>query len=133
MNIHLSTSAMYPNIFLMSFLQQSTGADVNQELFRGFATTAAAREGHSVLLDMLLKAGASQSACEGAFLEACLYGQAEAAELLICSEMMGPDVAKHALVSASCRGFVDVVTALVKVCVGSFGTINFLLGAICVK
>lgn len=92
----------------------STGADVNQELFRGFATTAAAREGHCVLLDMLLKAGASQSACEGAFLEACLYGQAEAAELLICSEMTGPDVAKHALVSASCRGFVDVVTTLVK-------------------
>lgn len=133
MNIHLSTCAMYTNIFLMSFLLQSTGADVNQELFRGFATTAAAREGHCVLLDMLLKAGASQSACEGAFLEACLHGQAEAAELLICSEMMGPDVAKHVLVSASCRGFVDVVTALVKVCIGSFGTINFLLGAICVK
>ena len=42
-------------------------------------------------------------------------------------------MAKHALVSTSCRGFVDVVTALVKVCVGSFGTINFLLGAVCVK
>ncbi|KAJ6376698.1 hypothetical protein OIU76_025781 [Salix suchowensis] len=33
----------------------SAGADVNQELFRGFATTAAAREGHCVLLEMLLK------------------------------------------------------------------------------
>lgn len=101
-----------------AFLLQSAGADVNQELFRGFATTAAAREGHCVLLEMLLKAGASQSACEDAFLEACLCGQAKAAELLICLEIMGPDVAKHALVSASCRGFVDVVTTLIKVCIG---------------
>ncbi|KAJ0049616.1 hypothetical protein Pint_14791 [Pistacia integerrima] len=92
----------------------SAGADVNQELFRGFATTAAAREGHFVLLDMLLKAGASQSACEDALLEACLWGQAKAAELLICSEMTGPNVAHHALVSASCRGFVDVVATLIK-------------------
>ncbi|KAK0587176.1 hypothetical protein LWI29_018702 [Acer saccharum] len=92
----------------------SAGADVNRELFRGFATTAAAREGHIVLLDMLIKAGASQSACEDALLEACLWGQAKAAELLICSEMTVPDVAKHALVSASCRGFVDVVETLIK-------------------
>ncbi|XP_011040607.1 PREDICTED: ankyrin-3-like isoform X1 [Populus euphratica] len=92
----------------------SAGADVNQELFRGFATTAAAREGHCVLLDMLLKAGASHLACEDALLEACLCGQSKAAELLICSEMTGPDVAQHALVSASCRGFVDVVTTLIK-------------------
>ncbi|KAJ0104706.1 hypothetical protein Patl1_17385 [Pistacia atlantica] len=92
----------------------SAGADVNQELFRGFATTAAAREGHFVLLDMLLKAGASQSACEDALLEACLWGQAKAAELLICSDMTGPNVAQHALVSASCGGFVDVVATLIK-------------------
>ncbi|KAK9274440.1 hypothetical protein L1049_021687 [Liquidambar formosana] len=92
----------------------SAGADVNQELFRGFATTAAAREGHCVILDMLLKAGASQSACEDALLEACLCGQHKAAELLICSEMTGPDVTQHALVSASCRGFIDVVNALIK-------------------
>lgn len=81
-------------------------AYVNQELFRGYATTAAAREGHCVLLDM--KAGASQLACEDALLEACLCGQAEAAELLFCSEMTG-------LASASCRGFVDIVAALIKV------------------
>ncbi|RVW14803.1 Ankyrin-3 [Vitis vinifera] len=92
----------------MHFQQNSTvtlsaGADVNQELFRGFATTAAAREGHCALLDMLLKAGASQSACEHALLEACLCGQARAAELLIRSEMIGPSVAQHALVSASSR------------------------------
>lgn len=86
------------------------------ELFRGYATTAAAREGHCALLDMLLKAGASKLACERALMEACLSGQAGAAELLICSEMIGPDVAQHALVSASCRGFVDVVSELVKVC-----------------
>lgn len=94
---------------------------MNQELFRGFATTAAAREGHCVLLDMLLKAGASQLACEDALLEACLCGQAKASELLICSEMTGPDVAQQALVSASCRGFVDVVTTLIKVQIEYFG------------
>ncbi|KAK4741258.1 hypothetical protein SAY87_024846 [Trapa incisa] len=92
----------------------SAGADVNQELFRGFATTAAAREGHSAVLDMLLKAGASRSASEDAILEASLYGQAEATELLISSEMVGPHVAKRALVSACCRGFVGVVSALIK-------------------
>ncbi|XP_021892850.1 ankyrin-3-like [Carica papaya] len=92
----------------------SAGADVNQQLFRGFATTAAAREGHCLILDMLLKAGASQSACESALVEACLYGHAKAAELLMCSEMTGPDVAQHALVSASCRGFIGVVNTLIK-------------------
>lgn len=64
---------------------------------------------------MLLKAGASQSACEDALLEACLWGQAKAAELLICSGMIGPNVGQHALVSASCRGYVDVVATLIKV------------------
>lgn len=92
----------------------SAGADVNVELFRGYATTAAAREGHCAILDMLVKAGASKLACERALMEACLSGQAEAAELLICSEMIGPDVAQHAIVSASCKGFVDVVSKLVK-------------------
>lgn len=102
-------------LFHYFFLVQSAGADVNQELFRGFATTAAAHEGHCALLEMLLKAGASQSACEHALLEACLCGQARAAELLICSEMIGSSVAQHALVSASCRGYVDVADTLIKV------------------
>ncbi|XP_077248395.1 uncharacterized protein LOC143888009 isoform X2 [Tasmannia lanceolata] len=93
----------------------SAGADVNQELFRGYATTAAAREGHCELLDMLLKAGASQSACEDALLEASLCGQAKASELLIRSDMTRPDAAAHALISASCRGFLDVVTTLNRV------------------
>ncbi|KDP25227.1 hypothetical protein JCGZ_20383 [Jatropha curcas] len=92
----------------------SAGADVNQELFRGFAATAAAREGHCVLLDMLLKAGTCRSACEDALLEACLCGQVKAAELLLHSDMVGPDVVKHALVSVSCRGFVDVAKTLIK-------------------
>ncbi|KAL5726745.1 hypothetical protein ACHQM5_000011 [Ranunculus cassubicifolius] len=92
----------------------SAGANVNQELFRGYATTAAARQGHCELLDMLLKAGASQLACEDALLEACLCGQVQAAKLLICSETMGPHVAAHALVSASCKGYVDVVSTLIE-------------------
>ncbi|KAF8379815.1 hypothetical protein HHK36_029264 [Tetracentron sinense] len=43
-----------------------------------------------------------------------LLTKAKAAELLICSEMMGPDVAQHALVSASCKSFEDVATTLIK-------------------
>lgn len=96
-------------------LLQAAGAYVNQELFRGYATTAATREGHCDLLGLLLKAGSSQLACEDALLEASLCGQAKAAELLICSEMTRPDAAAHALVSATCRGFVDVVRVLIKV------------------
>ncbi|GLJ55644.1 hypothetical protein SUGI_1195080 [Cryptomeria japonica] len=92
----------------------SAGSDVNQKLFRGYATTAAAREGHHQLLGLLLKAGASQPACEDALLEACLYGQPKAAELLISSEMTRPDVSAHALVYASCRGFIDIVAILIK-------------------
>lgn len=99
----------------MSFWLQSAGADVNQELFRGFATTAAAREGHYILLHMLLKAGASRSACEDALLEACLCGQSKAAKLLIRSKMTGPNVEQQALLSVSCRGFVDVAKTLVEV------------------
>lgn len=92
----------------------SAGADVNQELFRGYATSAAAREGHCDILRMLLKAGASQLACEDALFEASLCGQAKAAKLLICSDMTRPDAAAHALVSACSRGFVDVVNVLIK-------------------
>ncbi|KAH9303065.1 hypothetical protein KI387_014648, partial [Taxus chinensis] len=92
----------------------SAGADVNQKLFRGYATTAAAREGHHQVLGMLLKAGASQAACEDALLEACRHGQTKAAELLISSEMTRPGVSVHALVYASCRGFVDIVATLIK-------------------
>eukprot|EP01018_Ginkgo_biloba_P031804 Gb_08320 [translate_table: standard] len=92
----------------------SVGADVNQKLFRGYATTAAAREGHHQVLGILLKSGASQLACEDALLEACLYGQTKAAELLISSEMIRPAASVHALVHASCRGFVDIVATLIK-------------------
>ncbi|XP_020083915.1 ankyrin repeat domain-containing protein 17-like isoform X1 [Ananas comosus] len=90
------------------------GADVNQKLFRGYAATAAAREGHCDILEVLLKAGASQPACEDALLEASLFGEAEAVQLLISSEMVRLDSAAHAIVTASSRGFVDVVAALIK-------------------
>ena len=95
---------------------QSAGADVNQKLFRGYATTVAAREGHHQLLGLLLKAGASQPTCEDALLEACRYGQAKAAELLINSEMIRHEAAAHALVYSSCRGFVEIVSILIKAC-----------------
>ncbi|GLT54707.1 hypothetical protein SLA2020_278860 [Shorea laevis] len=92
----------------------STGADVNQKLFRGFATTAAVREGHFEILEILLKAGASQPSCEEALLEASCHSRARLAELLMGSDMIRPHIAVHALVTACCRGFVDVVDTLMK-------------------
>ncbi|XP_002509549.2 ankyrin repeat domain-containing protein 50 [Ricinus communis] len=92
----------------------SVGADVNQKLFRGFATTAAVREGRLEILEILLKAGASQPACEEALLEASCHGQARLVELLMSSDLIRPHVAVHALVTACCRGFVDVVDTLAK-------------------
>ncbi|KAF6166885.1 hypothetical protein GIB67_020319 [Kingdonia uniflora] len=92
----------------------SVGADVNQKLFRGYATTAAAREGHLEILEILLKGGASQSACEEALLEASCFGRARLAELIMGSDMIRPHVAVHSLVTACCRGFVDVVDTFMK-------------------
>ncbi|XP_012483941.1 uncharacterized protein LOC105798430 isoform X1 [Gossypium raimondii] len=92
----------------------SVGADVNQKLFKGFATTVAVREGYLEILKILLKAGASQPACEEALLEASCHGQARLAELLMGSDLIRPHVAIHALVTACCRGFVEVVDALMK-------------------
>ncbi|KAE8656336.1 Protoporphyrinogen oxidase [Hibiscus syriacus] len=92
----------------------SVGADVNQKLFKGFATTVAVRESHLEILKILLKAGASQAACEEALLEASCHGQARFAELLMGSDLIRPHVAIHALVTACCRGFVEVVNALTK-------------------
>ncbi|RWR72037.1 ankyrin-3-like protein [Cinnamomum micranthum f. kanehirae] len=92
----------------------SVGADVNQKLFRGFATTAAVREDHLEILAILIKAGASQLACEEALLEASCHGRPRLAELLMGSELIRPHIAVHALVTASCRGFVDVVDTLIK-------------------
>ncbi|KAJ9152758.1 hypothetical protein P3X46_026287 [Hevea brasiliensis] len=92
----------------------SVGADVNQKHFRGFATTAAVREDRIEILEILLKAGASQPACEEALLEASCHGQARLVELLMCSDLIRPRVAVHALVTACCRGFADVVDTLTK-------------------
>lgn len=88
---------------------------MNQKLFRGYATTIAVREGHLEILDILLKTGASQPACEEALLEASCHGQATLAELLMGSDLIRPHVVVHALVTACCRGFVDVVDTLIKV------------------
>ena len=88
---------------------------MNQKLFKGFATTVAVREGHLEILEILLKAGASQPACEEALLEASCHGQARLAELLMGSDLIRPHVAVHALVTACCRGFVEVVETLMKV------------------
>lgn len=94
---------------------QNVGADVNQKLFRGYATTAAVREGRTDVLVMLLKAGAAQPACEEALLEACFHGKAKLAELLMATDLVRPHIAVHALVCACSRGFVDVVDTLIKV------------------
>ncbi|GAB2278559.1 hypothetical protein Dimus_013236 [Dionaea muscipula] len=89
-------------------------ADVNQKLFRGYATTAAVREGHLEILEILLKAGASQPACEEALLEASYHGRARFVELLMDSDLIRSHISVHALVTACCRGFKDVVDALMR-------------------
>lgn len=94
---------------------QGAGAQVNEQLFKGYATTAAAREGHNAALDLLLRAGAGQEAVEEALLEACLFGQVKAAELLIATDLTRLDILAQALVHASSRGLVDVVATLIKV------------------
>ncbi|XP_027151183.1 ankyrin-2-like isoform X1 [Coffea eugenioides] len=105
----------------------SAGADVNQKMFRGYATTAAAREGHIEILKMLISGGAAQSACEEALLEACYLGRARPAELLMASDMVRPHVAVHALVTASFRGFKDFVDTLLKCGVDCNATARVLL------
>nr|GMD36533.1 ankyrin-2-like isoform X1 [Ipomoea batatas]GME09060.1 ankyrin-2-like isoform X1 [Ipomoea batatas] len=91
------------------------GATVNHKLFRGYATTAAVREGHAETLEILLKAGgAAQPACEEALLEACLLGRATHAHILMATQMIRPHVALHALVTASSRGFIEFVDSLLK-------------------
>ncbi|PIM99196.1 hypothetical protein CDL12_28313 [Handroanthus impetiginosus] len=91
------------------------GADVNLRLFRGHATAAAAREGHHEILEILLRAGACQPACEEALLEASSHGYSQLVELLMGTDLIRPNIAVHALVTACCRGFVEVVNALMKV------------------
>ncbi|KAI5075121.1 hypothetical protein GOP47_0009197 [Adiantum capillus-veneris] len=92
----------------------TAGADVNQRLFRGYAITAATREGHPEVLSILLKAGSSQPACEEALLEACLSGQVNMADFLISWEMARVEVQTNALIRASSRGLVGVVELLIK-------------------
>ncbi|XP_062109536.1 uncharacterized protein LOC133821015 [Humulus lupulus] len=105
----------------------SVGADVNQRVFRGYPTTAAVREGHLKIVEVLIGCGASQQACEEALLEASYLGLARPAEMLMASEMIRYRAAVHALVSASCRGFVDVVCALLKCGVDANATDRLLL------
>ncbi|XP_061363425.1 uncharacterized protein LOC133307017 [Gastrolobium bilobum] len=105
----------------------SNGAEVNQKLFRGFATTAAVREGHLNILEMLIKAGASQPACEEALLEASCHGQAEPAELLMNSDLIRPHVSVHAFGIACCRGFLDVIETLIKCSVDTSAADRLLL------
>jgi len=93
---------------------------VNKRLFRGYAATAAVREGYLEILEVLLKAGLSQPACDEALLEASYVGRARHAELLMGSNMISLQVAVHALVTACCRGFLDVVSLLIKVMLAFF-------------
>ncbi|XP_078434810.1 ankyrin [Wolffia australiana] len=92
----------------------SAGADVNQKLFLGFAMTAAAKEAHADMAELLLKSGASQQACEEALLEACCHGHATVVDLLMASDLIRPRVAVRGLIMSSARGFVNVVESLLK-------------------
>lgn len=73
------------------------------------------REGHLEILEILVKAGACQPACEEALLEASYHGRARHVELLRGSNLIRPHIAVHSLVTACCRGFMDVVNAFIKV------------------
>ncbi|XP_018446189.1 uncharacterized protein LOC108817865 isoform X2 [Raphanus sativus] len=107
---------------------RNIGADVNQKLVRGYATTVAVREGHFQVLEILLKAGASQPACEEALNGAsCHGGRAKFAELLMGTDLIRPQVAVHALATACCRGFADVVGTLLKCGVNANSTDRLLL------
>ncbi|KAL8241674.1 hypothetical protein R6Q59_011976 [Mikania micrantha] len=103
------------------------GANVNKKLFRGYATTAAARGSHIEILELLIEGGASRLACEEALLEASHLGLAKVVKALMASKLIRPNVAIHALVNASCRGFVDVVDTLLKCGVDMNGTARVLL------
>ncbi|KAL5537636.1 hypothetical protein UlMin_045634 [Ulmus minor] len=92
----------------------SIGGNVNEKVFRGYATTASVREGHLQMLEVLINSGASQAACEEALLEASYLGRPRHAQLLMASDMIRPQAAAHALVAASCRGYADVVSTLVR-------------------
>ncbi|KAM7279966.1 hypothetical protein ACFE04_007100 [Oxalis oulophora] len=116
-----------PIRFAMSSWILSLGADVNQKLFKGFATTVAVREGYIQILEILIRSGASQPACEEALIEASCHGRAKHVELLIASDLIRPHVAVHALVTSCFRGFTDVVEALIKCGVDSNATDRMLL------
>ena len=73
------------------------------------------REGHLEILEVLLKAGASQPGCEQALLETSIHGRARFVELLMESDLIRPHVSLHAFVTACARGFTDVVDAMMKV------------------
>ncbi|MQL94265.1 hypothetical protein Taro_026917 [Colocasia esculenta] len=122
-----SQITMADHVLTVSAPKQNAGADVNQKLFRGFALTAAAREGNTDMVELLLKAGASQPACEEALLEACCHGRARLVELLMGSDLIRNHIAVHALVLSSCRGFFDVVDTLVKCGVDANATDRVLL------
>ncbi|KAH1122537.1 hypothetical protein J1N35_005697 [Gossypium stocksii] len=122
----LFLAAHVGNMFLVKKLL-CLGANVNHKLFRGYATTAATREGHIEVLEVLLNAGACQAACEEALLESSYLGYAKLAKRLMATDMIRPQAALRALVSACCRGFVDVVDMLIKCGVDANATDRVLL------
>ncbi|GLT86624.1 hypothetical protein SLE2022_047520 [Rubroshorea leprosula] len=109
----LFLAAHVGNVILVKKLL-SLGANVNQKLFRGYATTAAVREGQMEVLEVLIKSGACQEACEEALMAASYLGYAGFVGQLMASDLIRPQVAVHALISASCRGFVDIVDTFTK-------------------
>ncbi|WZZ30620.1 hypothetical protein YC2023_014021 [Brassica napus] len=109
------------------FKSDNIGADVNQKLFRRFTTTVAVREGHLEVLEILLKVGASQPACEEALMGANYHGRPGLAEVLMGTDLIWPQFAVHALATACCRGFVDVAGNLLKCGVNANSTDRLLL------
>ncbi|XP_057529035.1 uncharacterized protein LOC130807730 [Amaranthus tricolor] len=109
----LFLASHFGNLILVRKLL-SFGTDVNKKLFRGHAMTAAVRCGHIEILEVLLKSEVCQPACEEALLEASYVGRPRHAELLMGTNIISPQAAVHALVTACCRGFLDVIQVLLK-------------------
>ncbi|KAE8667218.1 51 kDa subunit of complex I [Hibiscus syriacus] len=118
----LFLAAHVGNMFLVNKLL-SLGANVNHKLFRGYATTATVGEGLMEILEVLINSGA----CEEAFLESSYLGHAKLTERLMATDMIRPQAALRALLSACCRGFVDFVDMLIKCGVDANATNRVLL------
>ncbi|KAG0450039.1 hypothetical protein HPP92_027108 [Vanilla planifolia] len=92
---------------------QGLGSGCEPEAVPRYAMTAAAREEEEAV-ELLLRAGAGQEACEEAVVEASRHGLARIVELIVGS-ILSALAFRFMLATAASRGFVDVVDTLLKI------------------